>query len=121
MRRIFSLCFVLFSGFQAFAQPDYFYPEGGSFNPQIPTPEQFSRYLVWNQQVIFKCVVLWRKYDGSGYGGGVESPQPMPPGAELVVMRCVKVAKRNGFSLGVSAVFDLFLPGSCLFSFSPFT
>jgi hypothetical protein len=41
MRRIFSLCFVLFSGFQAFAQPDYFYPEGGSFNPQIPTPEQF--------------------------------------------------------------------------------
>ena len=64
MRRIFSFCILLFSGFQLFAQPVYFYPDGGPFNPQIPTPEQFLGYTIGSHHTRHdKIVEYFRKLD----------------------------------------------------------
>ncbi len=64
MRRIITLCIVLFSGIKAFAQPAYFYPDGGPFNPQIPTPEQFLGFAIGSHHTRHdKIVEYFRKLD----------------------------------------------------------
>jgi hypothetical protein len=64
MRGILSFCILFFSGFQVFAQPAYFYPDGGPFNPQIPTPEQFLGYAIGSHHTRHdKIVEYFRKLD----------------------------------------------------------
>ena len=64
MRYLFSLCIILFSGYQAFAQPAYFYPDGGPFNPQVPTPEQFLGYAIGSHHTRHdKIMEYFRKLD----------------------------------------------------------
>ncbi|MFM9909132.1 MAG: M14 family zinc carboxypeptidase, partial [Chitinophagaceae bacterium] len=45
---LFSLFFFLY-GITVKAQPSYFYPEAGSFNPEIPTPAAFLGYEIGKQ------------------------------------------------------------------------
>jgi hypothetical protein len=46
------------------AQPNYFYPNSGNFNPQIPSPEQFLGYAIGTQHTRHdKIVTYFQKLD----------------------------------------------------------
>jgi hypothetical protein len=46
------------------AQPNYFYPNSGNFNPQIPSPEQFLGYAIGTQHTRHdKIVAYFQKLD----------------------------------------------------------
>ncbi len=49
MLRSILLIFCFFAAAAVTAQPNYFYPGGGNFNPQIPTPAQFLGYDIGTQ------------------------------------------------------------------------
>ena len=64
MRGIFSLCIILFITILSTAQPSYFYPGIGPFNPQIPSPEQFLGYAIGSHHTRHdKIVEYFRKLD----------------------------------------------------------
>jgi hypothetical protein len=44
-----------------YAQPDYFYPQAKTFNPQIPTPEQFLGYAIGSHHTRHDKVVEYFK------------------------------------------------------------
>lgn len=46
MKKIFALILVCFGVFSAFAQNTYFFPSGVTFDPAIPSPEQFLGYPI---------------------------------------------------------------------------
>ncbi|MCU0368554.1 MAG: M14 family metallopeptidase [Cyclobacteriaceae bacterium] len=46
MKKIIVILFVCLAGFTAFGQNNYFFPSGISFDPAIPTPEQFLGYPI---------------------------------------------------------------------------
>jgi Zinc carboxypeptidase len=63
LRSLFLLLAVVFV-FNASAQQNYFYPNSGSFNPQIPTPEQFLGYAIGTQHTRHdKIVAYFQKLD----------------------------------------------------------
>ncbi len=49
LRNILYSLFFLFYGITVNAQPSYYYPEGGNFNPAIPTPAVFLGYEIGTQ------------------------------------------------------------------------
>lgn len=63
-RFVCALLAPFFLSVGVFAQPAYFYPESGSFNPQIPTPEQFLGYPIGSHHTRHdKIVEYFRKLD----------------------------------------------------------
>jgi hypothetical protein len=53
------LCFSLFAYTSLPAQADYFYPNTGSFNPKIPTPEQFLGYPIGSHHTRYDRIVAY--------------------------------------------------------------
>jgi Zinc carboxypeptidase len=61
-----SILFIVsfFAAITVSAQQNYFYPNGGIFNPQIPTPEQFLGYAIATQHTRHdKIVEYFRELD----------------------------------------------------------
>jgi Zinc carboxypeptidase len=63
LRFLFTLLFIA-AVTSTNAQPNYFYPNSGSFNPSIPTPEQFLGYAIGTQHTRHdKIVAYFQKLD----------------------------------------------------------
>jgi hypothetical protein len=58
-RFLWLLCLCQFSFFTNYAQADYFYPNAGSFNPKIPTPEQFLGYPIGAHHTRYDRIVSY--------------------------------------------------------------
>ena len=52
-------CLVCVSCVKIGAQADYFYPNAGSFNPKIPTPEQFLGYPIGSHHTRYDRIVSY--------------------------------------------------------------
>jgi hypothetical protein len=64
MLRLLTLLLAFMVGTAAIAQQNYFYPNSGSFNPSIPTPEQFLGYPIGAQHTRHdKIVAYFQKLD----------------------------------------------------------
>jgi hypothetical protein len=64
MFRLLLFAITVVITFSASAQPGYFYPNSGSFNQQIPTPEQFLGYAIGTQHTRHdKIVAYFQKLD----------------------------------------------------------
>lgn len=64
MLRLLTLLLAFMLGTTAIAQQNYFYPNGGSFNPAIPSPEQFLGYAIGTQHTRHdKIVAYFQKLD----------------------------------------------------------
>lgn len=65
MLRITFVLFFFYFFSNVFAQSDYFYPDTGNFNPQIPSPETFLGYPLGTQHTRHdKIVEYFRELDG---------------------------------------------------------
>jgi hypothetical protein len=63
LRYLFFLLAMLLASVSP-AQPNYFYPNSGNFNPQIPSPEQFLGYAIGTQHTRHdKIVTYFQKLD----------------------------------------------------------
>lgn len=64
MLRLLTLLLAVTVSTTAIAQQNYFYPNSGSFNPSIPTPEQFLGYAIGAQHTRHdKIVAYFQKLD----------------------------------------------------------
>lgn len=64
MLRLLTLLLAFMLGTTAIAQQNYFYPNSGSFNPAIPSPEQFLGYAIGTQHTRHdKIVAYFQKLD----------------------------------------------------------
>ena len=52
-------CFMYVSCVKMLAQADYFYPNAGTFNPKIPTPEQFLGYPIGSHHTRYDRLVSY--------------------------------------------------------------
>ena len=53
------LLFFIFSSFTAFSQQEYFFPEKGPFNEEIPTPEEFLGYEIGEFHTRYDRIVAY--------------------------------------------------------------